>query len=229
MSAHFGFSMKGFWNEDFSSCIALGSSSTAALYSFMNHKMCLDNIPSSQRRKEREKCIVIHIIFQKVFCIIHTSYQIKTRILIIYIKCSSGRWRFVVLTAKSATDYLLSAERLLSHFPPTHNPSLASLNTLLKWSCQSSPTIVCHRPSRASHNPPKANRINWFQRKWTSFPHTYSLRTVSQCTCSSFPQQILEDKFWPYESSGLTFEAMLIFLVSSVVIWTNCSTDSLKF
>lgn len=161
--------MKGFWNEDFSSCIALGSSSTAALYSFMNHKMCLDSIPLQRellKEEKRERCIVLHIIFQKVLC--NTSHQIKTEFPLFPPNVPRGIWRFVVLTAERATDCLISAERLLSHFPATHNTSLVSLNTLLKWCCQSIPTIVYHRPSRASHNPPKVNRINWFQRKWTN-------------------------------------------------------------
>lgn len=111
--AHFGFSMKGFWNEDFNSCISLGSSSAAALYSFMNHKMCLDSIPLLRellKEEKRERCIVSHIIFQKVFC--NTSHHIKTKLLLFPPKVPWGVGGLSFRQLRVQPTTYLSAERL---------------------------------------------------------------------------------------------------------------------
>lgn len=64
----------------------------------------------TQRRKERERCIVSHIIFQKVFC--NTSHHIKTKLLLFPPKVPWGVGGLSFRQLREQPTTYLSAERL---------------------------------------------------------------------------------------------------------------------
>lgn len=110
--AHFGFSMKGFWMRTLIPalpwvraqqlpCILLW-----IIKCVWTASLCKENFS----KKKRERCIVSHVIFQKVFC--NTSHHIKSKLLLFPPKVPWGVGGVSFRQLRVQPTTYLSAERL---------------------------------------------------------------------------------------------------------------------